>query len=271
MEIFKLVGSVMVDTADAQKSIQKTSDEAEGLGKKLLGGASTAAKWATGVVAGATAVGGAMVSAAKSTAEDMDAIDKASQRMKMGAESYQELAYAAELSGVQMTTLEAAAKKLEGTDLNMDQALEEIYSLETAEERAAKAADLFGESVAYKMTPLLNASAEDMAAMKQEAHDLGIVMSEETVKNGAEMGDMFAKVEKSLGTLKTQLVSEFMPYVMKILDWFFLHLPWLISLSHPTFSGRGPRVWPPRHLALFPGPGPAVGADSAEVPVSSRG
>lgn len=225
MEIFKLVGSVMVDTADAQKSIQKTSDEAEGLGKKLLGGASTAAKWATGVVAGATAVGGAMVSAAKSTAEDMDAIDKASQRMKMGAESYQELAYAAELSGVQMTTLEAAAKKLEGTDLNMDQALEEIYSLETAEERAAKAADLFGESVAYKMTPLLNASAEDMAAMKQEAHDLGIVMSEETVKNGAEMGDMFAKVEKSLGTLKTQLVSEFMPYVMKILDWLIENLP----------------------------------------------
>ena len=225
MEIFKLVGSVMVDTADAQKSIQKTSDEAEGLGKKLLGGASTAAKWATGVVAGATAVGGAMVSAAKSTAEDMDAIDKASQRMKMGAESYQELAYAAELSGVQMTTLEAAAKKLEGTDLNMDQALEEIYSLETAEERAAKAADLFGESVAYKMTPLLNASAEDMAAMKQEAHDLGIVMSEETVKNGAEMGDMFAKVEKSLGTLKTQLVSEFMPYVMEILDWLIENLP----------------------------------------------
>ena len=75
MEIFKLVGSVMVDTADAQKSIQKTSDEAEGLGQKLLGGASTAAKWATGVVAGATAVGGAMVSAAKSTAEDMDAIE----------------------------------------------------------------------------------------------------------------------------------------------------------------------------------------------------
>ena len=225
MEIFKLVGSVMVDTADAQKSIQKTSDEAEGLGQKLLGGASTAAKWATGVVAGATAVGGAMVSAAKSTAEDMDAIDKASQRLKMGAESYQELAYAAELSGVQMTTLEAAAKKLEGTDLNMDQALESIYSMETAEERAAAAADLFGESVAYKMTPLLNASAEDMAAMKKEAHDLGIVMSEETVKNGAEMGDMFAKVEKSLGTLKTQLVSEFMPYVMEILDWLIENLP----------------------------------------------
>ena len=225
MEIFKLVGSVMVDTADAQKSIQKTSDEAEGLGQKLLGGASTAAKWATGVVAGATAVGGAMVSAAKSTAEDMDAIDKASQRMKMGVESYQELAYAAELSGVQMTTLEAAAKKLEGTDLNMDQALEEIYSLGTAEERAAKAAELFGEATAYKMTPLLNASAKDMAAMKQEAHDLGLVMGEETVKNGAEMGDMFMKVEKSLGTLKTQLMSEFMPYVMKILDWVIENLP----------------------------------------------
>lgn len=225
MEIFKLVGSVMVDTADAQKSIAKTSDEAEGLGKKLVSGAGTAAKWAGGLVAGCTAVGGAMVSAAKSTAEEMDVIDKASQRMKMGAESYQELAYAAELSGVQMTTLEAAAKKLEGTGLNMDQALEEIYSLETAEERAAKAAELFGEATAYKMTPLLNASAEDMAAMKQEAHDLGLVMSEEAVKNGAEMGDMFAKVEKSVAALKTSLTAEFMPYVMEILDWVIENLP----------------------------------------------
>ena len=42
MEIFKLIGSVMVDTADAEKSISKTSDQAEGLGKKLSNGIKTA-------------------------------------------------------------------------------------------------------------------------------------------------------------------------------------------------------------------------------------
>ena len=225
MEIFKLIGSVMVDTADAEKSIQKTSDEAEGFGKKLSNGIQTAGKWAAGVAAGAAAVGAAMVKASKDTAEEMDAIDKGSQRMKISAQSYQELAHAAGLSGVEMSTLEKAAKKLEGTDLNLDDALEQIYSLSTAEERAAKASELFGDSVAYQMTPMLNASAEDMAAMRQEAHDLGLVMSDEAVANGAAMGDMFAKVEESLSALKSGLVAEFMPYVMEILQWIIDNIP----------------------------------------------
>lgn len=225
MEIFKLVGSVMVDTADAEKSISKTGEQAEGLGKKLADGAGKAAKWAAGVVAGAVAVGGAMVKAAKDTAADLDVIDKASQRMKIGAESYQELAHAANLSGVEMSTLEKAAKKLEGTDLNMDQALDQIYSLSTAEERAAKAAELFGENVAYQMTPMLNASADEMKSMRKEAHDLGLVMGEDAVKNGAALNDMFTKVEGSISALKTGLMTELMPYVMEILDWVIQNIP----------------------------------------------
>lgn len=225
MEIFKLIGSVMVDTADAEKSLSKTEKGAEKVGNSLADGVKKGAKWAAGIAAGAMAVGGAMVKVAKDTAESMDEIDKGSQRMKVGVETYQELAYAANLSGVEMGTLEKAAKKLEGTGLNMEDALNEIYSLGTAEERAAKAAELFGDSVAYEMTPLLNASAEDMAAMKQEAHDLGLVMSEDAVKNGAAMGDMFEQVESSLQALKNGLVADLMPYVNEILQWVIANIP----------------------------------------------
>ena len=244
MEIFKLVGSVMVDTADADKSIQKTTDKAEGLGNKLSNGIKTAGKWAAGVVAGAVAVGGAMVKAAKGVAETADAIDKGSQRMKISAKSYQELAYAAKLSGVEMSTLEKAAKKLEGTDMNLDQALDEIYALGTAEERAAKASELFGDAVAYQMTPMLNASAEDMAAMKQEAEDLGLVMSDEAVKSGAEMGDMFTKVEDSLNALKTGLMAEFMPYVMEILQWLIDNIPQIRETVKSVMDAIIPIVQP---------------------------
>lgn len=244
MEIFKLIGSVMVDTADADKSISKTTDEAEGLGNKLSDGIATAGKWAAGVVAGAVAVGTAMVAAAKDTAAELDVIDKASQRMQITAESYQELAYAAGLSGVEMSTLERAAKKLEGTDLSLDDALDQIYSLGTAEERAAKAAELFGESVAYQMTPMLNASAEDMAAMRQEAHDLGLVMGDEAVANGAAMNDMFSKVEQSITALKTGLVTEFMPYVMEILQWVIDNIPMIRDIVSSVMDAILPIVKP---------------------------
>ena len=244
MEIFKLVGSVMVDTADAEKSISKTSDEAEGLGNKLAKGITTAGKWAAGVTAGAIAVGGAMLSAAKNTAAELDVIDKASQRMHITAESYQELAHAAGLSGVEMSTLEKAAKKLEGTDLSLDDAFDQIYSLGTAEERAAKAAELFGESVAYQMTPMLNASAEDMAAMRQEAHDLGLVMGNETVAEGAALNDMFSKVEASIGALKNGLLVELMPYVMQILQWVIDNIPRISKTVSTVMNAIIPIVKP---------------------------
>lgn len=244
MEIFKLFGSILIDSSEAEKSIQKTGKEADGLGSKLSSGIKTAAKWAAGVVAGATAVGTAMIAAAKNTAETADTIDKASQRMKMDAESYQELAYAAELSGVSMSTLETAAKKLEGTDLNMDEALAQIYALEDAEERAAKAAELFGDKVAYEMTPMLNASGEEMAEMAQEAHDLGIVMGDEAVKNGAAMNDMFSKVEQSLGALKNGLLTEFMPYIMSILDWIIQAMPKITETLKKVMDKLEPIVKP---------------------------
>ncbi len=225
MEIFKLIGSVMVDTADAQNSISKTGKEAEGLGDKLSKGIQTAKQWATGIVSGAVEIGKAMVSAAKDTAAEMDVIDKASIRMGVTAEQYQELAYAAGLSGVEVSTLEKAAKKLEGTDLNLDDAINQLMSIENESERAAAAADLFGESVAYQMTPLLQAGADGMQGMRDEAHELGLVMSGEAVSQGAAMNDMFSKIEQSINSLKMGLLQEFMPYIMEIMQWIIDNMP----------------------------------------------
>lgn len=244
MELFKLVGKIFVDSAEAENSISKVGDKADGLGGKMAAGLKTAGKWAAGIAAGATAIGGAMIAAAKESAATLDVIDKGAQRMKVSAESYQELAYAAGLSGVEMSTLEKAAKKLEGTDLNLDQALTQIQQLGTAEERSAAAAELFGEAVAYQMTPLLNAGAEGMASMRQEANDLGLVMSQDSVTAGAEMNDMFSKVEQSLSTLKTSLASELMPYVAEILEWLIANLPQITQTIKDVFDRVIPIIEP---------------------------
>ena len=113
MNIFTLTGTILVDSAKAQESISKTGEQAEGLGSKLAGGIKTAAKWASGVTAAAVAVGGAMIKASKDTAAAMDTVDKGAQRMKISTDAFQELSYAADLSGVSMSTLEKAAKKVE--------------------------------------------------------------------------------------------------------------------------------------------------------------
>ena len=76
MEIFKLFGSIMVNSSEAEKSISNTGSKAEGLAAKLGKGITTAAKWGAGIAAGATAAAGAMLGVANKAAETADEIDK---------------------------------------------------------------------------------------------------------------------------------------------------------------------------------------------------
>ena len=91
MEIFKLFGSILVDSSKAEDSISKTGEKAEGLGGKLGNGIKTAAKWGVALGAAAIAVGGAMLAAAGKVAGAADEIDKASRRAGTDAETWQKL------------------------------------------------------------------------------------------------------------------------------------------------------------------------------------
>lgn len=70
LEIFKLFGSIMVDSDKATESISKTEEKAEGFSKKLLDGIGTAGKWSMAVAA---SIGGAALTVgglAVKTADD---------------------------------------------------------------------------------------------------------------------------------------------------------------------------------------------------------
>lgn len=76
MEIFKLFGSIFVDTTEADKNIENTGKKSEGLGTKLGNVAKTAGKWALGIGTAAVTVASAIGGMAVSTAQDVDkAID----------------------------------------------------------------------------------------------------------------------------------------------------------------------------------------------------
>ena len=69
LEIFKLVGSVFVDTDKADKSLKKTDKNTEGFGKKLVTVAQNAGKFALGVAGAAAAAGTAIVALTETTRE----------------------------------------------------------------------------------------------------------------------------------------------------------------------------------------------------------
>ena len=73
LSIFSLMGSIFVDSSEAENSISKTEEKSNKLSDSLTSGIATAGKWAGGIATAAagvaTAIGGAFVSVAENTRE----------------------------------------------------------------------------------------------------------------------------------------------------------------------------------------------------------
>jgi phage-related protein len=64
IELFRLFGSIFVDSDEANRSISRTEKNAEGLGSKLGNGIKTAAKWGAAIASGAVVAAGAVAGVA---------------------------------------------------------------------------------------------------------------------------------------------------------------------------------------------------------------
>ena len=115
LEIFKLVGSIMVDNTKANESLSKTDDKAKGLGQRLASGIGTAAKWGAGLVAAAGAGAAALYGVATKSAETADHIDKMSQKIGISRTAYQELDFILSQNGMSVDQLQGGMKKLVNT------------------------------------------------------------------------------------------------------------------------------------------------------------
>ena len=239
-QIFSLFGSIFIDNEKANKSIDDTTKKgknaSKSFGESFLEVSKTAMKIGSAVATTTVAVGTAMLAAANKTSETADTIDKASSRMNISYKSYQELAYAAGQCGVEMSAMEKAAKKLEGTDLNMEDAMQQIMALGTAQERARKASELFGDNIAYTLSPLIEQSTDDYEGLIKRANELGLVMGDDAVKAGVAFGDTLSDVKQSFGALANQAISAIIPIISKFLN--------LIIDNLPTIQAMFDRITP---------------------------
>ena len=232
--IFSLFGTIFIDNEKANKSIDETTNKAkksstsfaENLGNVVKSGA----KVATAVAGATTAAIAGLTAMANQTAATADEIDKGSIRMGISTDYYQQLKYAAGQCGVEMTALEKAAKKLEGTDINMEDAMQQIMALSTAEERATKAGELFGDTVAYTLSPLIEQNTEDYEGLIQRTNELGIVMGEDSVKAGVLFGDTMSDIKQSLGGAFNSIMSSLIPVIQIVLDLIIKNMPTIQSM-----------------------------------------
>lgn len=204
----------------------------------------------TAAVAGGAALAGlatAAISAANNVAAAGDQIDKESQKLNMSREAYQEWSYVLSQNGADIAQLgsgmEALVDKMkaagEGSEeitgmfgelgISMDALKtatpEEAFEMVvrglqgmTDETRKAQIAqELLGGSGAELM-PLLNSTAEATEKLKQEAHDLGMVMSDDAVEAAVKYTDSVDKMKRVGTALFQNITSELLPGFTMIAD-----------------------------------------------------
>ena len=103
-------------------------------------------------------------------------------------------------------------------------------SFGTEAERSQRAAELFGDNIAYTLSPILAESGESFSDLRQRAHDLGVVMSEEDVKAGTKLGDTMSDVKKAFGGIATSLGTSLVPLIQKVADIILDNLPTIQAL-----------------------------------------
>lgn len=268
IEIFKLMGSILINNDAANESISKTDEKAEGLGNKFIKGVGTAAKWGTAIVGAAAAGGAALYGMATKSAEATDRIDKLSNKIGISKQGFQEWDYIMGQNGMDVEKLQVGVKtlvsqmdaaasgsknateafnklglswedgngKLKNQEVMMNEAMLALAGMENGTEKARLATELFGKA-GIEMMPMLNNGAEGIEELRQRAHDLGLVISDEAVTAGVVLGDTIDDVKQSFGAITTKIGVSVMPIVQKFLDFILEKTPIIQKVLGGVFKG----------------------------------
>lgn len=237
-------------TKDAGKEMQTAEKDASGLGESLKNGLATGAKAAAAGVAAVTAAAAAVAVKLADTANEAadygDNVDKMSQKLGLSAEAYQEWDFIMQHSGSDVDKMSASMKKLadavqeptkesaaafEKLGISLEDAkkmsqedlfaktITELQKMESGTERTALANDLLGKS-AMDLGALLNTSAEDTEAMREQVRELGGVMSDDAVKSAAQFKDSLQNMKTAVGSVGREIGASFMPSMTQMMDAF---------------------------------------------------
>ena len=261
MELFKIFGTVGVKIDEASEALDQITSEAgetaSTLGSKFeaAGSKVTAMGKAFAPVSlAAGAVGGVLLKGAKDTAAYTDNIDKMSQKLGISRKAYQEWDYILSQNGASIDSMKMGMKTLtnsldkvtqsgdtagtafERLGISYDQlqgkSQEEVFEMtvtalqgvENETERAALANQLFGRS-GQELAPLLNAGAGSVEELKQKAHELGLVLDDETIDAGVNMTDALDTMHRAFTTMGAGIASAVMPLITQFADYVSAHMP----------------------------------------------
>ncbi len=246
MDVFKLVGSVALEGADKVGSQLSTLDSKGKASSKVFDALNKASKALAVGVGAVSASLGVMVN---KTAQATDRVDKMSQKIGMSRKTFQEWDFifsqnGASVDGLQMsmktlaTQVESASKGnatsmqtfkklgIEIRDVNgnikdqetlFNETFSALASYGNETERTAMALTLLGRS-ATELAPALNSGAESIEALRDRAHELGLVLGDDVVDAGVVLTDMFDQAKRTISAVTSNAMLPLMKVMSQMTD-----------------------------------------------------
>ncbi len=244
-EIGALVVRIGADAEDLLKDLKRLDSGFGSMGKNIKLAHDGVAAFASAALAAGTAVA-AMVTIAAKGAEQMY---KLAQSTGLTTEAFSQLAYAAELSGINADALSQALGRLnrnvsdaasgtgdarrafnalhiyvktaEGTLKGADEIMAEVSDkfagMKDGAEKAALAVAIFGKSGA-QLIPMLNEGAQKLSDLREEAIQLGVSIDTKTGKAAEAFNDNLTRLQMSSKGLANALMMELLPEMNAVTD-----------------------------------------------------
>lgn len=239
-----VVWMITADDGPLRKGLASAKQAAAQAGDAI---AANARKIGLAFTAAGTAITATLVASVLKFAKYGDEVAKAAKRTGLSTEAISEFGHAADQSGATIKDFETAIKRMARTITEAGMGMKEyeeslamlglsyqdlagkspeeqfmiiadrMAQVEDATTKAAIAQEIFGRS-GTNLIPMINEGAEGIAELRQEARDLGIVLSRETAAQAELFTDTMDEVKKQLGGVSMQIAQSLLPSLQKMLE-----------------------------------------------------
>jgi hypothetical protein len=233
------LGQLVIELAANTARLQSDLGKAVGMAER--GAAQMKKAFAFfGIAGGGGLIANFLVGTAKDAIKWGDDLQKAATKAGLGGKAISELAYAAKLADVDLSSLSTAIKKMQVTlseakegakgptealkalgltiaeiqrlkpDAQFELLADRISKLTDPADRARAAVEIFGKAGA-DLLPLFEQGAEGIRKARQEAEKLGVSFSDETLKKLADADDAAKKLDSAWDAFATTLTAKVAP------------------------------------------------------------
>lgn len=248
MNLFNLFATLTLDNSDYEKKLDQSQKSASSFSSKIGTAFKTGVRAVAGFVTGVAAAGAAVAALAVNFINAGSEIDDNAQKLGISTESYQYWSLVLQRAGTDASNLSMVIRNMttftqELSEGNADALLtlqklgigyedfmamsteEQLYAIvealqgmEDQTEKVQIAQDIFGERVYQELLPLLNMEQGSLEDLKEEFEELGLILSDNTIKSIAAVGDKIDNFTNTIKTLGLMIGAGLLPEIELITD-----------------------------------------------------